>query len=75
MYLINSVVDLALDQHQEQWKSKTHRLVAISLCIANSCVTTMDKLKEIVRVVNSISDDKIKTITRDNFVEKYKIYV
>ncbi len=60
MYLIDNFVDRALEG---EWASNVHRQVAITLCISNPSVFSMDALANNVQIINKIPEDRIKLVT------------
>ena len=72
MYLLENMLDKALEKCDQKWKSEDHKVVAVNICIGNSRINTMDQLMECVSIINKIPKNKIKVVTVNELQNDYK---
>ena len=68
MYGFEEMIDMGLKG--TDWTSPDHRIVAVNACICNPNVTTMDDLRNNVKVINSVSQEEIRTVTGEQLVSR-----
>lgn len=73
MYMIPDMLEMGLKPGQK-WPSDAHRVVAMKLCLCNPLVDHMDALIDLIQKINSIPEDKIKTVTL-NELGNFGIYL
>ena len=70
MYLIDSMVDMGLENGQE-WSTDAHRIVAQIVLIGNPFVKGLGDLRDAVAAINSVPDDQIKLVTPEGLRDDY----
>lgn len=63
MYIFPEFLEAALRNGNMTWASEKHKTLAEKILLCNPRYVSMDALVDGVRIVNSISFDKLETIT------------
>lgn len=71
MYLLSEMVDLGLPEGHS-WPSEDHKVVASTLLISNSRVSSRSALQEGVAAVLRVPQDCIRTVTVSQMVTDFK---
>jgi len=72
MYCIENMIDMGLRKNEE-WTSPEHREVAILMCIANPLIRDRDALYDNCGKINSVPNDRIKTISTLELINEFSV--
>lgn len=68
MYIFPEMIEMGLKEG-EKWSSEDHREVAMTVCLCNPLITSRDDLQHNVGIINSISQENIRTVTGADLIE------
>lgn len=72
MYLFEDMIDLGLKDGQK-FPTKSHRDVAIALCIGNRSIKSRDDLREVVQNIIKMSKKDVENKTYEDFLYDERI--